>query len=264
MDPSPSPPPLPNQFDNSSWWPLAILGASILALAVAAYTYGIPLASRMILAAVPLSVDRAIGDVFFESMDGATLAPSRLDTPSQARLRAAFDGAVSRADGGALAVTTLEFRSGDIGPNAFALPGGRIVITDELVSLVGAREDVVVGVLAHEYGHVKARHGVRMVAQSALLRTATSLLLGDFSAVMAAAPALLGEQAYSRDFEREADAESVRVMKAAGLSPAAMVSFFEKLAEKDLGNSAGIAIAFASHPADAERVDFFRRAAEAP
>ena len=218
----------------------------------------------MILAAVPLSVDRAIGDVFFESMDGTTLAPSRLDTPSQARLRAAFEGAVSRADGGALAATTLEFRSGDIGPNAFALPGGRIVITDELVSLVGAREDVVVGVLAHEYGHVKARHGVRMVAQSALLRTATSLLLGDFSAVMAAAPALLGEQAYSRDFEREADAESVRVMKAAGLSPAAMVSFFEKLAEKDLGSGAGIAIAFASHPADAERVDFFRRAAEAP
>ena len=189
---SPHPPPLPNKFDTGTWWPLAVLFAVILMLAVAAYTYGIPLASRMILAAVPLSVDRAIGDVFFESMDGTTLAPSRLDTPSQARLRAAFEGAVSRADGGAVWATTLEFRSGDIGPNAFALPGGRIVITDELVSLVGAREDVVVGVLAHEYGHVKARHGVRMVAQSALLRTVTSLLLGDFSALMAAAPAMLG------------------------------------------------------------------------
>ena len=36
---------------------------------------------------------------------------------------------------------------------------------------------------------------------------------------------------------------------------------FEKLAEKDLASGSGIAIAFASHPADAERVDFFRRAA---
>ena len=259
-----SPPPLPNQFDRGTWWPLAILGASVVALAVAAYVYGIPLASRLILAAVPMSVDRAIGDVFFDSMSGSTLTPSRLAAHEQARLRAAFDRALARADGADRLATTLEFRAGAIGPNAFALPGGRIVITDELVSLVGAREDVVVGVLAHEYGHVKARHGVRLVAQSALLRTVTSLMLGDFSAVLAGAPALLGEQAYSRDFERDADVESVRVLRAAGLSPAAMVSFFEKLAEKDLGSGSGVAIAFASHPADAERVDFFRRAAEAP
>jgi Zn-dependent protease with chaperone function len=257
------PPPLPNQFDKGSWWPLGLLAASIIGIVAGTYVYGIPLATRVLLAAVPLSVDRAIGDLFFESMNDAALTPTRLAAPEQARLRAAFSRAVQRADGGSAWDTTLEFRSGDIGPNAFALPGGRIVITDELVSLVGAREDVVVGVLAHEYGHVKARHGVRMVAQSALLRTVTGLLLGDFSAVLAAAPALLGEQAYSRDFERDADAESVRVMKAAGLSPAAMVAFFEKLAEKKLGSESGIAIAFASHPADAERVDFFRRAAGA-
>ena len=232
-----------------------------MALAVGAYAYGIPLASRLILAAVPMRVDEAIGEVFFESMNGTMLRPSRLAPSEQSRLRAAFNRALARAEGESTPSTLLEFRSGDIGPNAFALPGGRIVVTDELVTLVGAREDVVVGVLAHEYGHVKARHGVRMVAQSALLGMLTSLLLGDFSAVLAGAPALLGEQAYSRDFERDADAESVRVLKAAGLSPAAMVSFFEKLAEKNLANASGIAIAFASHPADAERVDFFKRAA---
>jgi predicted Zn-dependent protease len=256
-----SPPPLPNQFDKGSWWPLGMLAATIVGLVAATFVYGIPLASRVLLVAVPASVDRAIGDVFFQSMDGAALKPSQLAAPEQARLRAAFSRALQRADGDQASDTTLEFRSGDIGPNAFALPGGRIVLTDELVALVDAREDVVVGVLAHEYGHVKARHGVRMVAQSTLLRTVTGLLLGDFSAVLAAAPALLGEQAYSRDFERDADAESVRVMSAAGLSPGAMVAFFEKLAEKNLGNESGIAIAFASHPADAERVDFFRRAA---
>ena len=239
-----------------------MLAVSVVGIIATVYLYAIPIASRLILAAVPLSVDGAVGDVFFESMDDTSLRPSRLAESDQARLRAAFGRALQQADGGDAWQTTLEFRSGDIGPNAFALPGGRIVVTDELVRLVAARDDVVVGVLAHEYGHVKARHGIRMVAQSALLRTATGLLLGDFSAVLAAAPALLGEQAYSRDFEREADAESVRVLKAAGLSPAAMVSFFEKLGEKNLGSGSGIAIAFASHPADAERVEFFKRAAE--
>jgi predicted Zn-dependent protease len=258
----PTPPPLPNKFDSYPLWPLAVLAASIVAFAVGAYVYGIPLASRIILAAVPMRVDQAIGEVFFQSMNGNVLKPSRLDASEQSRLTAAFNRALRSAEGESASPMSLEFRSGTIGPNAFALPGGRIVVTDELVTLVGAREDVVVGVLAHEYGHVKARHGVRMVAQSALLGMLTSLLLGDFSSVLAGAPALLGEQAYSRNFERDADAESVRVLKAAGLSPAAMVSFFEKLAEKNLGSSSGIAIAFASHPADAERVDFFKRAGE--
>lgn len=189
MDPIPAPPPLPNQFDRGSYWPLAILCASILALAVAAYAYAIPLASRLILSAVPLGVDQAIGDVFFQSMDGSVLAPTRLAAGDQARLRAAFSEALAKADNDAIWPTTLEFRSGEMGPNAFALPGGRIVVTDELVTLVNGRDDVVLGVLAHEYGHVKARHGVRMVAQSALLRTATGLLLGDFSAILAGAPA---------------------------------------------------------------------------
>jgi len=254
-------PPVPRGGGRSSWVPLAVFVGAIVALVWTAYVYAIPLAARLALAAVPTSVDRTIGDLTFQSIDGPLLRPSRLPKPDQMRLREAFERAISSADGASAVPTTLEFRAGEIGPNAFALPGGRMVITDELVTLVDGREDVVIGVLAHEYGHVKARHGVRMVAQSALLRTLTSLVLGDFSWVLATAPALLGEQAYSRDFEREADAESVRVLRAGGASPAAMVVFFEKIAAKDLGNTGGLAIAFASHPADAERVDFFRRAA---
>ena len=257
-------PAMPRNVGRSSWVPLAVFFGAIVALVVAAYVYAIPFAARLVLAAVPTSVDRTIGDLSFQSMDGQLLRPSRLPEAEQARLRTAFERAIARADGKDVVPTTLEFRASEIGPNAFALPGGRMVVTDELVALVDGREDVVIGVLGHEYGHVKARHGVRMVAQSALLRTVTGLVLGDFSSVLAAAPALLGEQAYSRDFEREADAESVRLLRAAGASPSAMVVFFEKLASKDLGNTSGVAIAFASHPADAERVDFFRRAASTP
>ncbi|HEY6507547.1 MAG TPA: M48 family metallopeptidase [Vicinamibacterales bacterium] len=254
-------PPVPQNAGRSSWVPLAVFFGVLVLLVVAAYLYAIPFAARLALAAVPTSVDRTIGDLSFQSIDGHLLRPSRLPESEQARLRSAFERAVMRADGNDVVPTTLVFRASEIGPNAFALPGGRMVVTDELVELVDGREDVVIGVLGHEYGHVKARHGVRMVAQSALLRTVTSLVLGDFSSVLAAAPALLGEQAYSRDFEREADAESVRILRAAGASPGAMVVFFEKLAAKELGNTGGLAIAFASHPADAERVDFFRRAA---
>jgi predicted Zn-dependent protease len=86
--------------------------------------------------------------------------------------------------------------------------------------------------------------------------------------VLAGVPALLGQMAYSRDAEREADAESVRLLRAAGLSPAVMVEFFERMqawrdsdAGRKLGADIDVGIAFSSHPADAERIAFFRDAA---
>lgn len=246
---------------GSSRVPLTILVVGFIAFLVLAYLYAVPLGARLVLMLVPASVDEAIGTVSFDALDGDIVQPSRLPAAEQSRLRAAFEEAVASADGSSAAPTRVEFRSGDIGPNAFALPGGRIVMTDELVSLVGGREEVVVGVLAHEYGHVRARHGVRMVAQSALLALGMSVVFGDVSSLLAGASRMLGEQAYSRDAEREADAESVRIMRAAGISPRVMVQFFDLLASKDPGSSRGPAIAFASHPADAERIAFFTRAA---
>ena len=60
----------------------------------------------------------------------------------------------------------IEFRKSRIGPNAFALPGGSIVITDELVALVDGDAAVVTGVLGHELGHVRHRDGMRMLLQA--------------------------------------------------------------------------------------------------
>jgi Zn-dependent protease with chaperone function len=123
-------------------------------------------------------------------------------------------------------------------------------------------------VLAHEVGHVRHRHGMRMLVQFALLGTVTGLAIGDFSSLLAAVPALLGQMAYSRDFEREADAESVRLLRTAGISPDVMVAFFERVdawrrskAGQLVGADFDPGIAFSSHPADAERIAFFRAAA---
>ena len=104
---------------------------------------------------------------------------------------------------------------------------------------------------------------MRALVQASLVAAVASVALGDFSALLAGAPAVLIQRGYSRDFERESDRESVRVLAAAGLPPAAMARFFELVAEaRDDPASGGplgrIAIALASHPADAERIRFFR------
>ena len=98
-----------------------------------------------------------------------------------------------------------------------------------------------------------------------LVSAATSVALGDFSALLAGVPALLAHMGYSRDAEREADADAAFVLRAAGRDPAAMVVLFERLAARDAGEGAqrgGPPIAFASHPADEARVRFFREAAQ--
>lgn len=149
-----------------------------------------------------------------------------------------------------------------------------MVMTDQLAQAFETTPEVLTGVLAHELGHVQQRHGMRMVVQASVIGLVSSLVLGDFSTVLAGAPVMLGQQSYSRDAEREADAHSAVVLKAAGISPAVMVGFFEKMnairaeAGKS-GDSVGsganlLGIAIASHPADEERIAFFRAAAARP
>lgn len=264
---------------EGSWrWVFGAVAVLVL-LVGAMYLWGLPLLSRGVVALVPHSVDEQLGEVALQSLPAQWLEPSKLPAEQQERLRAGFERAVQAAFApGEAPAYRLRFHKSRIGPNAFALPGGTIVLTDELVTLVEGREDAIVGVLAHELGHVRYRHGMRALVQVTVLGAVSSLAFGDFSGLFAGLPVLLGHAGYSRDAEREADGEAIRVMHKAQLSPAAMVVFFEKIgAHADAKKAAreggkkgepgpareesALGIAFSSHPADAERIARFREAA---
>jgi Zn-dependent protease with chaperone function len=255
-------------------WPWLALFMATLALAVALgtslYVWALPWAARTLVAVVPLEVDRALGDASLKSVELDALAPSQLPEARQARLRLAFAGIVRKAHGDKPPVHQILFRKSrdkGMGPNAFALPGGTIVVTDELVELLADNDDAVLGVIAHELGHVEHRHGMRLFVQSSLLGVLTGWVLGDFSGLMGTAPVVLGRAAYSRDAEREADAAAVALLKANRISPLVMVTFFEKLAAARPpapadGMPRWLGLGIASHPEDAERMQFFRDAAQ--
>lgn len=254
---------------QQNWRATAAAALLLVGVLIGGYLWGLPLASRAVLAMIPERIDSAVGEAAWTGIEGRWLMPSRLPAADQQRLREAFARAVERAwPASQRPAYELRFHRSRIGPNAFALPGGTIVVTDELIELMQGRDDVVIGVLAHELGHVRERHGMRMLVQVTLLGTITAAAFGDFSTVLAGAPALLGQLAYSRDAEREADAESARVLRAAGIAPAVMAEFFERMdgwRRSDTGRKQGAdfdpGIAFSSHPADAERIAFFRNAA---
>src|SRR5690606_40050887 len=97
---------------------------------------------------------------------------------------------------------------------AFAMPGGTILLTDELVQLAEALQPQqpqqaltqILGVLAHEVGHVEHRHALRQFVQGTIVAAAVTWYLGDVSSLLAAAPTALLNTRYTRNFEREADA----------------------------------------------------------
>ena len=266
---------------QQSWRGTLIAVSLLFAFAAAGYQWGVPWLARATLAALPASADRAVGDAALRSFDELLLLPSAVPVARQQQLREALARAVERSDpAGRRPLYELRFHTSPklgkatdaktrLGPNAFALPGGLIVVTDEMLQMLEGRDDVLIGVLGHELGHVRRRHGMRLLVQATLIGTAASLAWGDVSSVLAAAPALLGQNAYSRDFEREADEDAITLLRASGISPVVMVELFERLEASrpapDADTQRGgfdLGIALASHPLDTERMRRFRDAAQ--
>jgi Zn-dependent protease with chaperone function len=248
---------------QQSWRGVVVACVALMALCIGLYLYGLPLAARGITAIVPHEVDAELGRAAFAQIDGLIMKPSRLSADRQARLREKFQAATARAYPDVRTPVRLEFRKSEIGPNAFALPGGTMVMTDELVELV-KDDEVILGVLGHELGHVMSRHGMRQLVQVTAIQTVASVAFGDYGGLLTAAPLILGGAAYSREHEREADEASIHFMRANGISPLVMVKFFEAVrAEqktKTKKTPLGIAI-ISTHPSDEERMERFRQAA---
>jgi Zn-dependent protease with chaperone function len=248
---------------QQSWRGVLVALALLLTVLAALYQWGLPVAARGIAALVPLSVDTALGRTALAQIDGQWMQPSKLPLETQSRLRERFAIAMKAAYPDALAAYQLEFSQSKIGPNAFALPGGTMVLTDELVKLVND-DDVVMGVMGHEIGHVTLRHGVRQLVHLTVIQGLLSVAFGDYGTLITTAPLILGSMGYSRDAEREADAHSIRFMQANRISPLVMVKFFQAMrAEqktKTKTTPLGISI-ISSHPADEERIETFRAAA---
>jgi Zn-dependent protease with chaperone function len=123
----------------------------------------------------------------------------------------------------------LEFREGGvIGANAFALPGGIMVVTDEIVAL-SKNDTELVAVLAHELGHVKQRHAFRQSIQGVLSGLILAAVTGDVSSVASGLPAALMQMRYSRALETEADVFALAALQKACLPPRAFADILQRL-----------------------------------
>lgn len=239
---------------------LFVLVALVMALSFAVYRFALPVMIELAVAATPPAVPGLLSRGTLASLDGSILEPTSLGVDDRVAIHRDFRAIAALSERG-VGGYALHFRGGGtIGPNAFALPDGTIVLTDELVRLAADDREAVVGVLAHEIGHVEAEHSLRRLYQAAGVAALVMLVAGDIGQAaedLLVQGAALVSLSYSRDQEREADRYSVRLMHDAGRDPAAIVRFLELLRDR-LGDRSGNDF-LSTHPATVERIEETRR-----
>jgi predicted Zn-dependent protease len=241
---------------------LWIAGLLVLVVLIGIAYFGVRRAAQASIDLVPLSADKKLGELAYENMDHEG---RELKDPV---LLGAARGIVERL---AKAQPKSEF-SYDVHVidaeivNAFALPGGEIVVYTGLIRAADTPEQLA-AVLAHELAHVDRRHGMRRIAQSVGVIGAVQLLFGDVSGISAVAIEVLRAStinAYSRDQEREADSDGVATLARAQIDPRALAEFFALLKKREPSLPSALNW-LGTHPDLAQRIETVNQlAAEQP
>lgn len=249
---------------ENSWRWIFITTVVCLGFVYSFFVFGIPSIARHVAYSMPVETDRSLGLGTLKTLDRVVFSPTSLSEQIQQRLRDRFAKMTAEVKGDFHFKLAFR-RGGNIGPNAFALPSGIIVMTDEMVEL-SKNDDEIVAILAHEIGHVVHRHSLRTVIQNSATGIIIALFLGDASAVSSLAaslPTVLVHSKYSRDFESEADDYALVYLRSHQISPLVFANIMQRLVEKmgaDMNNKTDF---LSSHPATIKRIEKFKQAAQA-
>lgn len=142
--------------------------------------------------------------------------------------------------------------------NAFALPGGHIILFSGLIESTESPEELA-GVMAHEMEHVLQKHSTQSMLQGLSTGLLFAVAFGDFSGVSGAA-GTLGNLSYGRELEDEADRKGAELLVNSGTDPQGLIAFFERMLEceckKKEEDKTDKALSYLStHPSSAARVE---------
>ncbi len=236
---------------------IAIALVGIVLASVLLLQYGIPLLAKYPPKIIPACVENIFGQQTLNTLDQTQLgyfSPSQLTAERKQAISTALADLCKKTQN--CPSYQLNFRKSEvIGANAFALPGGFMLITDELIDL-SKNNDEIVAVLAHELGHVKKRHAMRQALQGTISGLVIIAITGDVSTIAAGLPALMLNMHYSRDLETEADTYALQSLRAACIPSKVFASILLRLETNHGGGSTSPEIV-SSHPDTKARIKRF-------
>jgi len=243
-------------------WRMVLVSVLFAAAAAVLFAfYGVPATAGWLARRTPASVAGFASRQTLDAVDGRLLKPTHLAAAQQQHLQQLFRVTARAAPRGEGGYRLLLRDAPLIGPNAFALPGGEVVVTDQLVKL--ARSDAELeGVIAHEMSHVDRAHGLQRVYQASLVPAAIAFITGDASQVGHIAtilPGVLLQASYSREFEQQADDDAAAQLRRMGVDPAGLGDLLQRIEAKMCGKDGCLPSWLGSHPVTAARAARLRR-----
>jgi Zn-dependent protease with chaperone function len=217
------------------------LGWVLVALALTALAgwlflqFGVPKFAEYVVKATPASMEAHLGEQVLKGLDSKIgyFTPGKTAKAPQTKISTSLKNMCAALKN--CPPYRLEFREGGaISANAFALPGGIIVVTDELVAL-SKNETEVVAVLAHELGHVQQRHAFRQSIQGVLSGLILAAITGDVSSMASSLGGVVLEMRYSKAHETEADTFALNALQKACLPPKAFADILQRLEDQGKG-----------------------------
>lgn len=243
-------------------WSMIVLSAlGTVVFVVALFWVGVPWLAGVAAERMPVAVERAASDQAEALLARLHFRETRLPAADRERLHRAFAAMVAgEPRSGQMRVAFVHAPL--VGPNAFALPDGRLYVTDALVALAGNDQEVL-AVLAHEAGHHVHRHGMRRALEGASVMLLVGLAFGDASgsSLAVSIPATLLGSGFSRGHETEADDYALDLLARRGIDPEAFAAILGRMDAVAGGGSEGVLGYVSSHPPTARRMAAARRAA---
>ncbi len=185
---------------------------------------------------LPDSVAEQMGRQTFYALQKTILEPSELDTTLRDQTITQWQQALEQLGLSQKKFQLHVFKSDYFGANAFALPNGTVVITDQLLILLKDKPNAVLAILLHEIGHVEHQHSLRMIAQSVSSSVAIALIFGDlegFGEVLIGTGSTLLQNAFSREMESEADQFALNNLVKLGKPPMAFAEAMQSFLQPD-------------------------------
>ncbi len=233
-----------------------VIGISVTVLAVMIFVYVkwvSVFVGNTIVSIIPLAVEETIGDNAFNQMNPFL----DIDTP-RTRLLQEFYNALDFNSEYQVSV----YLDTNKRVNAFALPGGKLVVYDGLIKKTQSWQELA-ALFGHELSHVNDRHSMRLLSRELGNYAVFSAITGDMagiSSVIIESAISLNELVYSRTYEKEADLNGLDMLIENDIEPEAMLRLFERLLEenKEVEEILKDLELLSTHPLTDNRMDYIK------
>jgi predicted Zn-dependent protease len=229
---------------------MLVIGVFVIGLILLAYFFLLPSLVNHAVENFPTDQEKKFGKIMFDQVK----ASEKWDTPKTKLLNNFFDSLHFKSN---YNIEILLVNKDEV--NAYALPGGYMVVYDGLLKKMKSEEELA-GLLAHEFSHIKLKHTLKSTFNNLGFSVLLQTIFGGFDESVIG---LLGNQTeqlrqlhYSRTLEQEADENGFYLMKTAQLDPKGMINLFERLKAESTEIIPSI---LSTHPLPKERISYIQK-----